>query len=490
MTWLGAPMPERVARETARHSLSAFLLLAAVACGLLPESASAQGDRELEPTTQHTALDDFTIALDERWSYRHANRADFDAAIAALRKKIDAGISNDEFGLELHKIVALGIDGHALVSGYGLPSGGYLPFLVEPEGERFVAFNPERTAFLADGLPYLTKIDGKDVAAWCQAAAALVPQGSPQYVRRHCLSRLRDLDYLRGSMKLPKADTVEVELVARDCKARQTLTLGVATSSPTYGTWPRGGSRLMEGNVGYLRMADMVKTTSVQEIKRWMPKFRDTTGLVVDVRDNTGGERDALRLLYSYLAGPGDPPRVFTAAAYRLHHKENHLAENHFMYRASAKEWTDEERRAIAEFVRTFKPEWELPKGQFSDWHYMVLSRLDDPKIYHYQKPVVVLMNAKCFSATDIFLAGLKGMKNVTLLGTPSGGGSAFTQDVILGTTPIRLRIGSMASLQADGRLFDGHGVSPDVEVDPTPEYHIGGLDNVLAEAVRRVTKR
>jgi len=411
---------------------------------LLPEWASAQDDRELTPTELYRALDDFGVALDERWSYRHANRADFEAAIAALRKKIDAGISSDEFGLELHKIVALGMDGHALVSGYKLPSGGYLPFLVEPEGERFVAFNPERTAFLAGGLPYLTKIDGKDVADWCQAAVALVPKGSPQYVRRHCLIRLRDLDYLRGSMTLPKADTVEVELVARDGRVRQTLTLGVAASSPSYGTWPRGGSRVLEGNVGYLRLADMVKATSLEEIKGWMPKFRDTTGLVVDVRDNTGGERDALRLLYSYLAAPGDPPRVFTAAAYRLHksHKEDHLAENHFMYRVTAKEWTFEERRAIAEFASTFKPEWELPKGQFSDWHYMVLSRLDDPDIYHYEKPVVVLMNAKCFSATDIFLAGLKGMKNVTLLGTPSSGGSAFTQDVALGTTPIRLRIG------------------------------------------------
>lgn len=29
------------------------------------------------------------------------------------------------------------------------------------------------------------------------------------------------------------------------------------------------------------------------------------------------------------------------------------------MYRAGAKEWTDEERRAIAAFVTTFKPEWE-----------------------------------------------------------------------------------------------------------------------------------
>jgi hypothetical protein len=443
----------------------------------------------LNPKALHLALDEFRVALDERWSYRLANRADFDAAVAALHKKIDAGLSTNGFGIELEKIIALGIDGHAGVSGFTMPPGGCLPFLVEPEGERFVAFKPDRTGFLADGFPYLTKIDGADVADWCATAAVLVPKGSPQYVRRNSLRYLRDLDYLRGLMNLPKKDAVEVELASGDGKTRKT-TLPVARRYPLYGEWPRGGSRLLGGNVGYLRLPDMTKEASVPEIKKWMPKFKDTAGLVVDVRDNGGGDRDALLLLYSYLAARDDPPRVFTAAAYRLHkdHKEDHLAER-FMYRADAKEWTPEEREAVAAFARTFKPEWELPRGQFSDWHYLALRRLDDKDVYHYQMPVVVLMNAKCFSATDIFLAGLKGMKNVTLLGTPSGGGSAFAHRRPLGATPFRVRLGTMASFQADGRLFDGNGVRPDVVVEPVPEYHIGGRDNVLLEAVKRIQR-
>ena len=439
-----------------------------------------------------SALDVFETALNERWSYRHANRTDFDAAISVLRKRIVAGIPSDEFGIELQKIIALGIDGHSRVSGYRLPPGGCLPFLIEAAGDRFIAFSPERSAFLADGFPFLTKIDGKHVAEWCTTAAVLVPRGSPQYVRHRCLLQLRELDYWRKLMSLPKKDTVEVELSNQDGSARKVLKLPVAKLPQAYGVWPSGGSRLLEGNIGYLRLPDMVAATSVSEIKRWMPKLRDTAGLIVDVRDNNGGDRDALLLLYSYLAAADDPPRVFTAAAYRLHsaHKENYLAENHRMYRADAKEWTPKERKAIAEFTKTFKPQWELPKGQFSDWHYMALSRLDDPDVYHYDKPVIVLMNAKCFSATDIFLAGLKGMKNVLLLGTTSSGGSAFGQEIVLGATPLRVRIGTMASFQADGKLFDGNGIHPDVVVEPVPEYYLGGHDNVLEEAVKRIKER
>jgi C-terminal processing protease CtpA/Prc len=293
-------------------------------------------------------------------------------------------------------------------------------------------------------------------------------------------------------MNLPHKETVEVELTDRQGKARKMVTLQTVASPVAYGVWPTGGSRLLAGNVGYLRLPTMQETPSVAVIKEWLPKFRDTSGLIVDVRDNNGGDRAALMLLYSYLAGPEDRPHVFTAAAYRLHsaHKENHLAENHRMYRVGASEWTTKQRESVTAFARSFKPAWRLPQGEFSDWHYMALTRLADADVYHYDKPVIVLLNGKCFSATDIFLAGLKGLKSVLLVGTPSAGGSAYIQEVALGTTPLRLRIGSIASFQADGKLFDGNGIHPDVLVVPVPEYYIGGADNVLAEALKRINKR
>ncbi|GAA4453086.1 S41 family peptidase [Novipirellula rosea] len=127
------------------------------------------------------------------------------------------------------------------------------------------------------------------------------------------------------------------------------------------------------------------------------------------------------------------------------------------MYRKDSKECSANEKAAIAEFEKSFRPEWNFPADQFSDWHYMVLSQVGSVG-YHYDKPVVVLMNAKCFSATDIFLAGLKGRENLTLMGTASGGGSAFKRTVDLGKTPLELQIARMASFQADGLLFDGNG--------------------------------
>ena len=105
----------------------------------------------------------------------------------------------------------------------------------------------------------------------------------------------------------------------------------------------------------------------------------------------------------------------------------------------------------------------------------LVLSRRDGQAVYHFDKPVVILMNAKCFSATDIFLAGLKGLPGVTLMGSSSGGGSARTPTTKLGNTSLEVRLAPMASFKPDGKLFDGEGVHPDVFVEPRPGYFVVG---------------
>jgi hypothetical protein len=70
-------------------------------------------------------------------------------------------------------------------------------------------------------------------------------------------------------------------------------------------------------------------------------------------------------------------------------------------------------------------------------WHRGLLFQSEDcgqviygAENYRYERPVVVPMNYQCFSATEIFMAGLWGVRDVTLLGTPSSGGSAATQTI------------------------------------------------------------
>ena len=178
-------------------------------------------------------------------------------------------------------------------------------------------------------------------------------------------------------------------------------------------------------------------------------------------------------------------PRVTNAAVYRLFpdFDDDHL-EARFMYRADDVHWNDEERAAIDSFRNEFKPSWIPTEGKYSDWHYMVPSKLNDRDYPKFKGNVIVLMNAKCFSATDIFLAGLKGMTNVTLLGEASGGGSARSVTAEL-SNGIQVRIASMVSFQTNGELFDGNGVEPDRFIAPSPDSFLeSGTDNVLQAAL------
>jgi C-terminal processing protease CtpA/Prc len=116
----------------------------------------------------------------------------------------------------------------------------------------------------------------------------------------------------------------------------------------------------------------------------------------------------------------------------------------------------------------------------------MVLSPRQGGPYYHYDKPVVVLMNSACANATDVLLGAFKGRKNVTLMGTPSAGSSAHLRPARLANSGVVVRLSSMASFRPDGKLYDGRGVDPDVEAWPTPADVIGRSDTVLDAAVKR----
>ena len=235
----------------------------------------------------------------------------------------------------------------------------------------------------------------------------------------------------------------------------------------------------MEGGSEMLRTLDAA-----------MEGFRKTNGLVLDVRGNGGGTRDALKALLPYFMDPEAGPQVVNAGALRLApgatpDADGGYLSNRSMYPLGWPRWTKGERRAVARFQRTFQPAWTLPEGMFSEWHYMVLS---PSKVFYYRRPVVVLMDTGCFSATDIFLGAFAQQPGVTLMGTPSGGGSGRSRSITLVESGLRLRLSSMASFQPTGALYDGVGIQPDVLVPSAPKDFLqGGGDTSLEVAIRQL---
>lgn len=460
---------------------------------------SLRSDTWLSRKEAEQDLDELEWLLENRYSYLRRKGVDYKAALDSIRGSLGSGINRSSFGYQLVKFIALFGDGHSRVgsSSVRLKSlcSDFLPFLVEESDGRLVAFEPDRSAFIDPNFPFLRGMDGLPVNTWLKAAGQWVARGSPQYHRYRTIRNLRYVECLRKELGLGKSVSIQVELESADGLSTKRIELPLAKKGPVYGFRPRPEaeikalndvrveSRILQENIGYLRILVMLdRPEFLDGIVDAMNHFKDTDGLIIDIRSNAGGSRAPLRVLFPFFMAEDEPPKVLNIAAYRLGHRKD-ILDARWLYPEDWKGWSSAERAAINEAAKTFKPEWKPPQSEFSDWHYFVIGPILKPKYYHYDRPVIVLMDTTNFSASDIFLGAFRGWRNVTLMGTASGGGSGRYQTYRLHHSLINIGLSSMASFQPDGKLYDGNGVQPDVIIEPIPTDFIGKTDSVLQAA-------
>jgi hypothetical protein len=100
----------------------------------------------------------------------------------------------------------------------------------------------------------------------------------------------------------------------------------------------------------------------------------------------------------------------------------------------------------------------------------------------HYEGQVFILIGGNSFSATTLFAGGLKGQKNVTLVGEETGGGfygntAWIIPDVTLPNTGLRFRLPRFRMVVDKNRIKNGRGVMPDVWALPTSDAIRDGVD-------------
>jgi hypothetical protein len=440
----------------------------------------------------------FAAALRDQFAYLHLKGIDLDEAIEKeVRNYYSKGLPDRmppvDLVMILQRVLMQFGDGHADIrsSNFRLGEGEpFNPFLLDDIDGKVVAYQQKRNDLLDPKYPYVVSLDGRPIEDCIDDMTPFIASGSPQLVRHRAIRLLRAISWWRRVEDGGFHDhervmyrPFDLELSSRDGKKTRTVKVQPTDHKPPYRQWPHSESRLLEENIGYLRLVRM-DHRAVEDVYRWMPRFRDTDGLIVDVRGNGGGTREALLALAGFLLGDQESPWVGNFAVYRKSSKfdADHLA-NRFMRRIDSDEWTPEQRLAIDRAFANFEPEWQIPDG-FSQWHALVLDRTGHPQEFPYTKEVVILSDAGCFSATDIFLGALEIHPRVTLMGTASSGGSARSQQFSLPHSGIEVKCASMASFRPNGKLYDGNGVEVDIEVHPDPSFFIkGGHDRVLEAA-------
>ena len=117
-------------------------------------------------------------------------------------------------------------------------------------------------------------------------------------------------------------------------------------------------------------------------------------------------------------------------------------------------------------------------------------------------EPIVVLTNCGSVSMAEITSLGCQSLPNGTLIGKRTHGGlcSLITNPGVyyqnysgiigeMNKTPIYLYIPHMTTISKEGKLFEGVGLTPDIEVDlDVTQYQATGRDTQLERALQFIT--
>lgn len=196
---------------------------------------------------------------------------------------------------------------------------------------------------------------------------------------------------------------------------------------------------IRNGAVAYIRYSSFSDYISEGSLKYLVNRYKNCKGMVIDLRQNSGGSISNIAALLS----------IF----------DNH---KQLLYQSQAK--SGPEHDAFSEALSVYAADSSLLG-----------------KNNAYTKPVAVLIDRGSYSATSFFAICTMAYDNIRLFGDYSGGGLGLPNGGVLpnGWT---YRFSTTRTLAIDGQNYE-NGVPPDVRVLLDPACTAQGVDNVIEVA-------
>jgi C-terminal processing protease CtpA/Prc len=364
--------------------------------------------------------------------YKHLITEGWDGVLEEFIPRLEAARDAREYALALTEMATHTHDSHVFVQGKALTEFfGVSPpgvELREIEGQPVITrVRPDlsKASGVAVG-DVILKVDGEPVRERMNKLGKFITGSTPQGHSRILLIRL-----LGG----PPGSRVTLTVRDRDGKERErTLERGAGTMGGFGGGAGEGEVfKLLDGNVGY---ADL-KRLNVAEVDAMFEKFKDTKGIIFDMRGYPRGTAWAIA------------PRINTKGAIDA-----------------------------ADFRRPFVGTSNLSYGSF---HFLqpIPDRGGKPL---YRGKTVMLIDERAISQSEHTGLFFEAANGTTFIGSPTVGANG---DVTTLTLPGGLVVSFSGHdvRHADGRQLQRVGLVPHIEVRPTIQGIREGRDEVLERA-------
>lgn len=194
----------------------------------------------------------------------------------------------------------------------------------------------------------------------------------------------------------------------------------------------------IDDNIGYVALATFLIEMEDSEIDTILTDLKDTKGLIIDLRDNTGGD-----------------PVLASRWASRFTDKEVETGFERFKTGPKEDDFTD-------------SPALNKPSNGV-----------------RYSKPVMVLINGYCYSAATTFIYQTNPLEQVTFIGSRTGGGSGSVADGFL-SNGWKYSLSTSEFIDYENRHLDD-GFDPDIEV--FLDVNDMQTDEVIARAIQEINK-
>ncbi len=458
-------------------------------------------------------------ALKTQSSYQGLNGFDYQTTFQEYLASIHTEtVAQHDFGLFLRETIGKIGDRHAYVKGFKLPNSLFLPFVVAPLDGQVVGVHYVREErkyeLLHPNFPYLKAINGTPVQAFLKAILPEDSQAPSEAYHAYAVKRLKYMEKNYATLQLPLPAIFEFTFTNHTSDT--IVRLPLERERRKYRTWDERFQayfgqekeelndaalcekffQIDENNVAYARWSDMVKPKDApvfyEAFRDFMQAAISSKALIIDIRNNGGGTRHLIFELAKYLVHP-EAIHVVNIAQQRTKlplDEDYKVSLNHrFLYALS--DLDTREQASVKALMKGFQPMYNLPSDKFSEPYFCVfngekLSKLEG--VYHYDKPVYILMNERCFSAASILVATFKDLPNVQLVGVQTDGSSGNSRYVELPKSKLLLKLSTMVSFQKDGRILDGYGTMPDIEIKRNLAQVLWQEDYQLEQLKRLIT--